>query len=223
LSDRIASLDEAVRQVKDRIEQACRRSGRDPEDVRLIAITKTVPGERVAEAAEAGLSEFGENYVQEMEMKREAAPDATWHFVGKVQRNKAHRILAAADLVQTLEPGRGAERLVRLASARGTADCLVEVDSRGDRVGVAPEEAEGFVAWLAGFQAVRVRGLMTVAPPGTSARPCFARLRELRDQLRTRFPEVRELSMGMSEDYEEAVEEGATMIRLGTAIFGPRA
>lgn len=173
-------------------------------------------------AAAAGVEEFGENYVQELEMKRGAAPDATWHFIGRLQRNKLRRVLEAADVVQTLEPGRATDRLLRLAGEREPPECLIEVDLTGARVGIAPEELEPFAEAVVSAR-VRLRGLMTVAPPQGDPRPSFARLRELRDGLRQTFEEVAELSMGMSADLEAAVEEGATMVRVGTAIFGPRA
>ncbi|HEV2871557.1 MAG TPA: YggS family pyridoxal phosphate-dependent enzyme [Actinomycetota bacterium] len=207
--------------VRDRVAGAARRAGRRADEVRLIGITKGVAGEVVAMAAGAGLEEFGENYVQELVAKRAQAPDATWHFVGRLQRNKVHRLLGNADVVQTLEPGAAADRLARMAEER-PVECLVEVDFTGRRVGVAPDEAPAFVERMAARPGVRVRGLMTVAPPEEDPRKAFAELRELRDRLRERFEDVRELSMGMSADLEAAVEEGATMVRVGTAIFGPR-
>jgi PLP dependent protein len=209
--------------VRERIQAACRRVGRSPEDVRLIGITKRIPTEAVAAAARAGLKEFGENYVQELMEKREAAPEATWHFVGRLQRNKVRRVLEAADVVQTLEPGSAADRLVAMAQERRTpVTGLVEVDFAGGRVGVPPEETEAFVQRLQSSPGVAVRGLMTVPPLGQDPRPWFFRLRRLRDHLQSRFEGVSELSMGMSADLEAAVEEGATMVRIGTAIFGPR-
>ena len=217
-------LERAVIAVRKRIEAAAGRAGRDPAAVRLLAVTKKVPGEAVRAAAAAGIDEFGENYVQELERKRSEAPEAVWHFIGRLQRNKVARVLEAADVVQALEPGRAADRLAEIAEDRGRrAECLVEVDFTSSRVGVPPDEAPAFVDRLADRDALRVVGLMTVPPLGEAPRPYFAALRELRDRLRRRHPDVKELSMGMSSDYEEAVEEGATMVRIGTAIFGPRA
>ena len=206
--------------VRDRVAGAATRAGRGTEEVRLIGITKGVAGDVVAMAARAGLEEFGENYVQELEAKRPRAPDAIWHFVGRLQRNKVHRLLGNADVVQTLEPGAAADRLARMAER--PIECLVEVDFTGRRVGVAPDEAPAFVERMAAEPMLRVRGLMTVAPPDEDPRKAFAALRELRDRLRDRIEDVQELSMGMSADLEAAVEEGATMVRVGTAIFGPR-
>jgi pyridoxal phosphate enzyme (YggS family) len=222
-SDNIRNLSGAVNAVRERIARSCGRSGRAEEEVRLIAVTKGVPPGTVAVAARAGVSEFGENYVQGLIAKKDLVPEATWHFVGRIQRNKVPRILDAADMVQTLEPGPAAKRLAAAAEDRGRPmDCLVEVDFTGQRVGVPAAETEAFVEQVKTARGLRVRGLMTVAPLGEDPRPSFVRLRELRDALRSRFENLNELSMGMSTDLEAAVEEGATMVRIGTAIFGAR-
>jgi pyridoxal phosphate enzyme (YggS family) len=218
-----AEPERALAEVRERIADACRRSGRHPEDVRLVAVTKSIPPEKVRRVAAAGLREFGENYVRDLEAKRAAAPEARWHFIGRLQRNKVRRVLDLADVVQTLEPGRATERLGEVAEERGrTVPCMVEVDFTGSRVGVGPEEAEAFLSGLQELPRLQVVGLMTVPPLDRTPRPYFARLRDLRDRLSVDFPGLRELSMGMSADYEEAVEEGATMVRVGSAIFGPR-
>jgi hypothetical protein len=210
-------------EVRHRIEVASDRAGRRLEEVRLIGVTKTVPPDLVRRAAEAGVTEFGENYVQELASKREAAPDATWHFIGRLQRNKVPDVLNLTDVVQTLEPGRAFDRLANLAEERGRKVlCLVEVDFTGTRVGVSPDESEPFIERISDHPSLECRGLMTVAPLGEDRRRTFGALRELRDRLAQRFPAVTELSMGMSEDLEAAVEEGATMVRVGSAIFGPR-
>ena len=220
--DSLARLEEAIAAVLRRIGDAAERSRRDPREVRLLAVTKKVEPSLVRLAVRAGLKEFGENYVQELEVKRAAAPDATWHFLGRVQRNKAKRVVETADVIHTLEPGRSAEALVELASSRQPAPrFLIEVDFTGSRVGVPPDDLDAFADSLVDAGA-DLRGLMTVAPLGQDPRPAFARLRELGDALRMRHPEATELSMGMSTDLEVAVEEGATMVRVGTAIFGPR-
>jgi pyridoxal phosphate enzyme (YggS family) len=218
-----AEPEKALAEVRERIAAACRRAGRRPEDVRLIGVTKSIPPEDVQRVAAAGLREFGENYVGVLEAKRVAAPEATWHFIGRLQRNKVRRVLDLADVVQTLEPGRATERLGEIAEEeQRTVPCMVEVDFTGSRVGARPEEAERFLAGLHDLPRLEVVGLMTVPPLDRPPRPYFARLRELRDRLAAAFPGVRELSMGMSADFEEAVEEGATMVRVGSAIFGPR-
>lgn len=210
-------------EVRARIRGACERSRRRLDEVRLIGVTKTIPPEAVRRAANAGVMEFGENYVQELAAKREAAPGATWHFIGRLQRNKVREVLELTDVVQTLEPGRAADRLASLAADRKQmVNCLVEVDFTGTRVGVSPDEAEPFIERISANASIECHGLMTVAPLGEDPRRTFSALRGLRDRLNTRFPAVTDLSMGMSEDLEAAVEEGATMVRVGSAIFGPR-
>jgi hypothetical protein len=221
--DRLRRLEEALGRVRGRIAEACERAGRPVEEVRLIGVTKGVPGDVVALAREAGLEEFGENYVRELASKRARAPGATWHFIGRLQSNKIPGVLEGADVVHTLEPGRAANRLARLADERDRPmDCLIEVDFTGARVGVPPRDLERFAERFAGQPGVLLRGLMTVAPLGEDPRPAFARLRELRDGLGQGLEGLTDLSMGMSVDLEAAVEEGATMVRVGTAIFGPR-
>lgn len=218
-----ADLGRSIATVRGRVADACSLAGRDPREIRLVAVTKGVAEDRVAEAFRAGISEFGENYVRELARKREAAPEAMWHFIGRLQSNKVRDVLASADIVQTIEPGSAAERLSRLAAADGRAiECLVEVDFAGGRVGVSPTEVGAFADHIAGEPGLRVIGFMTVPPQDDDPRPYFRRLRELRDEIHERIPGVVELSMGMSNDYEVAVEEGATMIRVGTAVFGPR-
>lgn len=217
------SVGEAVTAVRERIEDACRRARRDPAGVRLVVVTKTVEPARIREAAAAGIEDFGENYLQELAAKREAAPGARWHFLGRVQSNKARRVVEWADLVQTLEPGRACRKLATASEeAAASLPCLVQVDFSGERVGVGPDEAPAFVDRVATTSGLDVRGLMTIPPLGEDPRPYFRQLRELRDRLREAHPGLSELSMGMSADYEEAVVEGATMVRVGSAIFGAR-
>lgn len=221
--DTLAALEEAIEGVRGAVRAACERSGRLPGEVRLIGVTKGVAAEVVALAARAGLEEFGENYVQELVGKRPSARDATWHFIGRLQRNKVPRVLETADVVHTLEPGAATERLARLGAEGGRRpDCLIEVDFTGHRVGAAPPEVEPLADDLQG-SGVLLRGLMTIAPQHEDPRRSFSALRDLRDRLAGRFDGPGELSMGMSADLEAAVEEGATMVRVGTAIFGPRA
>jgi PLP dependent protein len=215
----------AIAAVRARIEAACGRSGRDARDVLLVAVTKTVPVEVIARARQEELRDFAENYANELAAKAPQV-DATWHFIGKLQRGTAHRVAEHAEVVHSAEPGRPLGRAGRrAASAGGTIRCLVQVDLTGGRQGVPPEDASGAVEACAALDGVRVVGLMTL-PPWTrdaeATRPYFARLRALRDRIRLGHPEVVELSMGMSGDYEVAVEEGATMVRVGTALFGSR-
>ncbi|MEW6060109.1 MAG: YggS family pyridoxal phosphate-dependent enzyme [Actinomycetota bacterium] len=212
--------------VRRGIAAACVRSGRDPTGVRLVAATKTVPPEVVRFASEAGVLEFGENYVQELRAKRPAAPDAVWHFIGTLQSHTAHHVAELADVVQGLIPGKAALRLARRAAERGRQiPVLIEVDSTGERTGVSPEECEAFAGEVAEMEGVELAGLMTLPPMPESpedSRPYFRRLRELLTRIGRIHPAAVELSMGMSIDYEVAVEEGATMVRIGTALFGER-
>ena len=154
-------------------------------------------------------------------------PDVRWHFIGTLQTNTAHHVAALADVVETVTGGHATERLARRAAASGrTIDALIEVDLTGERTGVLPEDAAATADRIASLEGLRLVGLMTIPPirdGAEDARPYFVRLRELRDRIRERHPEVLELSMGMSLDYQVAVEEGATMVRVGTALFGPRA
>jgi PLP dependent protein len=212
--------------IRERIARACARSGRDPSSVRLVGASKTVAPELVHQAFAEGVTEFGENYLRELVEKRPSAPDATWHYIGALQSGTAHRVAECADVVETLASRRASERLARRASERGrTIDALIEVDFTGERTGVAPEHLGSVAGHAASLAGLRLAGLMTVPPVPTvpdDARPWFRRLRELGDELRKAHPTAVELSMGMSLDYEIAVEEGATMVRIGAALFGAR-
>jgi pyridoxal phosphate enzyme (YggS family) len=219
------ALADALAVVRSRIEAACRRSGRDPSDVTLVAVTKTVTVSMVRLAARLGVADFGENYAKELAAKAPQVP-GTWHFVGKLQRGTAHVVAEHADVVHSAEPGDGIARLAGRAAREGkTIRCLVQVDFTGRRQGVAPGALGVFVREIRSMPGIRVEGLMTL-PPLTerpeAMRSFFAQLRELRDRLQEAWPDLRELSMGMSADYEVAVEEGATMVRVGTALFGER-
>jgi PLP dependent protein len=208
------------------IERACDRASRDPGSILLVAAAKTQPVEAIRWVVEAGVTAVGENYVRELRDVRDAVPGARWHYIGALQTNSAHHVAALADVVETVSGERGTMRLGRRAAGLGrTLDVLIEVDFTDSRVGVSPDDAAPFADLVAGVEGLRLRGLMTIAPIGESAedaRPWFRRLRELRDAIRENHPDVVDLSMGMSLDYEAAVEEGATMVRIGTALFGPR-
>ena len=196
-------------------------AGGDPERVRLIAVTKVFGPEYVALAAAAGLTDVAENYAQELVAKHEAlgaaAADLTWHMVGAVQRNK---IPGLAPLVTWWHGVDRLEVVRAIASRAPTARLLVEVDTTGiaGRPGVPPREAEALVGALRD-EGIGVEGLMTVAPPDDrdATRKCFQEVARLAASL-----DLRELSMGMTDDFEIAVEEGATMVRIGRALFGPR-
>jgi pyridoxal phosphate enzyme (YggS family) len=215
----------AVRSVRAGIEEACRRAGRDPGEVTLVAATKTVPLRVARWAWEAGVEHFGENYARELGAKAPVLP-VTWHFLGKLQRGTAARIAECAHVVQSGEPGTGLQRLASRAHRDGkTIRCLAQVDFTGRRQGVESEDLAGFLRAARDLPGVAWIGLMTL-PPWTGdpqgSRPYFARLWDLRERLRRHFPEILELSMGMSGDFQVAVEEGATMVRVGTALFGER-
>jgi PLP dependent protein len=202
-------------------------AGRDPAEVLLVAAAKTVPPEPVRWVVEAGVTAIGENYVKELRGLHDLVAGARWHFIGTLQTNSAHHVAALADVVETVTGDRATERLARRATVAGrTLDVLLEVDYTGERSGVSPQAAEAAAAHVATLEGLRLRGLMTLPPPtptAEEARPWFVRLRTLRDRIRERVPEVVDLSMGMSLDYRVAVEEGATMVRIGTALFGARA
>jgi PLP dependent protein len=212
--------------VLELIANAARRAGRDPSDVTLIAVTKTLPPQVVAWGAQAGLGDFGENYVKELAEKRGSAPDARWHFIGPLQSHTAQRLVPIADVVHSAVPGHALERLAaRAVRERRTVPVLLQVDETSSHAGVPPDEADTALTTIGDLEGVEAIGLMTLPPQPTDpedSRPYFARLRTLRDDLRERVPGLRELSMGMSLDYEIAVEEGATMVRVGTALFGSR-
>jgi PLP dependent protein len=200
----LRNLDE----VRARIARAAEGSDRDPSDVRLIAVTKTIPPEPIRWAVEAGVEDLGENYAQELRRKRAEVPAAKWHYVGTLSSGAASAVADLADVVHSLAGERAARRFT------------------GERSGVAPDDVGAFADLVASLDGLRLIGVMTIPPIAQdpeASRPYFARLRALRDGVRERHPEVLESSMGMSLDYEVAVEEGATMVRIGTALFGPRA
>jgi pyridoxal phosphate enzyme (YggS family) len=219
------TLEESLRSVRSGMEAACRRSGRDPSHVLLVAVTKTVPVEVIRRARALGVEHFAENYANELSAKA-AQVTATWHFVGKLQSGTAPRVADHANFVHSAQPGRALQRVASRAGSRGSEiKCLAQIDFSGRRQGVHPDRVEQFLQTMVNLEAVRLVGLMTMPPWADRAedmRPYYARLRELRDGLRTRWPEIVELSMGMSGDYHVAIEEGATMVRIGTALFGAR-
>jgi PLP dependent protein len=226
-----ASAEEIARNlgtVRRRLDEAASDAGREPADVHLVVVTKTVPVSAIRTAIEAGARDLGENYVAELREKRPAIADTEvhWHYIGALQSGTATHVADLADVVHTVAGERAARRLAGRAARNGrTLDALLEVDFTGERAGVAPEEAAAAADLVTSLEGLRFRGLMTIAPltpDAEGARPWFRKLRELRDTLRERHPDVLELSMGMSLDYEVAVEEGATMVRIGTALFGPR-
>jgi pyridoxal phosphate enzyme (YggS family) len=208
--------------VLQRIEQAARRGGRDPASIRLIAVTKTVPPDRIREAVDAGIRDLGENRLQEAQPKIEALTDlhATWHFIGRLQTNKAKKVAEVFDWVQSVDRLELAERLDQQATEK--MPVLIEVKLHAEDTKSGAEEAvlPELVDRLRRSARLDLRGLMAIPPfveDVESVRPYFRKLRELAQRY-----ELSELSMGMSHDFDVAIEEGATMVRVGTALFGER-
>jgi pyridoxal phosphate enzyme (YggS family) len=228
VSARAEEIANNLQAVRRGLDEAAAASGRDPAEVRLIVVTKTVPLSAIRDAIAAGARDLGENYVTELREKRPAIsdPGVRWHYIGALQTHTAHHVADLADVVHTVAGERAARRLAgRAARAGRTLDALLEVDFTLGRAGVPPEDAGAAADLLATLEGVRLRGLMTIPPPtadAEGARLWFRRLRELRDGIRERHPTVLELSMGMSLDFQVAVQEGATMVRIGTAVFGAR-
>jgi hypothetical protein len=228
-------LSERLAEVRRRIEQAARRTNRAPGEIRLVGVSKTQPTELLKLALEAGLQDFGENRVQEADAKIAAVGrnDARWHLIGHLQANKARRAVVLFDLIHSLDSISLARRLDRLCieEGRGELPVLIQVDLAGEatKTGVSEEELPLMVEAVRETERLRLRGLMTLPPffeEAERVRPFFQRLRELRDALSAREAfganSSGELSMGMSHDFEIAIEEGATIVRVGTAIFGER-
>lgn len=215
-----------VERIRAGVARACERSGRDPLDVRLVAAAKGVPLDAMRWALDAGVVDIGHNYVRELAAARGEIPGARWHYIGNLQSHTAHRVAELADVVQTVAGERAARRLAGRAEARGRElEVLIEVDLTRERTGVPPEALGHFADLVAALGGVRLAGLMTLPPMpmrAEDARPHFRRLRELLEIVRDRHPGAVELSMGMSIDYEVGVEEGATMVRIGTGLFGER-
>jgi PLP dependent protein len=216
--------------IQERIEGAATRAGRQAAEITIVGVSKTFPAERIREAFEAGIRHFGENRVQEWESK---APfiellAATWHLVGHLQRNKAARAVRLFHCVDSLDSLPLAEKLDHAAGADRRLPVLLEVrlDPSTTKSGCDPAELPRLAEGLLLMPRLELRGLMTVPAPSADpreARPVFRRLRELRDQLARQLDvPLKELSMGMSHDFDVAIEEGATQVRLGTALFGAR-
>lgn len=224
------SIAENVAFVGERIERAASRAGRQPSEITLVAVSKTIPAERIQEAYAAGVRHFGESRTQEWEAKAPqlAGLNATWHLVGHLQRNKASRARSLFQEIDSIDTLPLAEKLERGAADGRRLPVLIEVrlDPTAKKAGCDPEELPRLAEGLLLMPHLDLRGLMTVPPlldDVESARPYFRQLRELRDSLSNQLKlPLPELSMGMSRDFEVAIEEGATQIRVGTAVFGAR-
>lgn len=226
------SIAENLKQINRRIQSAAEKAGRDPSSIRLVAVSKTRPAEDIREALLAGQSIFGENYVQELIAKKaEIEGTASWHFIGHLQSNKVKYIAGQVSLIHSVDRLSLAEEINRQWCRLGkVCDILIQVNISGEssKSGTTGREAFQLVKECSLLSNIKVRGLMTMPPffdDPEAARPCFSELRKLSQLIAAEdMPgvEMRELSMGMSGDFEAAIQEGATLVRVGTAIFGTR-
>lgn len=238
----MTDIERSIARLNERISRAADQAGSRPDEITLVAVTKTFPPERIQEAWDAGLREFGENRVQEAEPKvlwfREQQTKLKWHMVGHLQRNKVRKAIGLFDVVQSVDSLRLAKELSRRCqSAQVTVPVLLEVNASGEasKYGFPVHERDDaqFKVFLTAMEEIvslpslKPQGLMTIAPFGASEevlRSCFRRVHQLLDEVEQRFPKQpwQHLSMGMTDDFEIAIEEGATIIRIGRAIFGAR-
>ena len=223
------SIKENVEKLMARRETAASRADRNPDEVALVAVAKTVSVEKIEEAIVCGISIIGENRVQEARQKYSVIGDkVAWHMVGHLQTNKVRQAVKIFSMIQSLDSVRLARELEKRAFAQ--IECLIEVNTSKEpsKFGLAPNDVFGFYESIKGLKNINVLGLMTIGPGWAirdpeASRPCFRMLRELRDELAQEFDRpFPVISMGMTSDLEVAIEEGSNMIRVGTAIFGPR-
>jgi len=221
----VNQLKKRYAEVKAEIAAAAENAGRNPSEIKLVAVTKTVSIEEVRQAFALGISDFGENRVQDAAPKVAALPEARWHFIGHLQSNKVKDVLPFYTLIHSLDRPSLAAALQNAAERYDKfVDVLVQVNVSGEdsKFGLEPSALADFLGYLNGFERIRINGLMTMAPfvdDPEEVRPVFRRLRELRDRYTTSGNGLQELSMGMTNDYKVAVEEGATIIRIGSALF----
>ncbi|HKO57646.1 MAG TPA: YggS family pyridoxal phosphate-dependent enzyme [Thermoanaerobaculia bacterium] len=214
---------DGVAAVRARIEAACSRAGRDPAEVTLVAVSKTFPAQAVQEALAAGITDVGENRVQEAREKKPAVTGgARWHLIGHLQSNKAKDAVRLFDVIQSVDSESLAEKLARAAEGEGKRQEIllqVNIGREPQKSGIDPDDVERLAETIRAAAALDLRGLMAIPPVGEAeeTRRWFRALRLLRDRIG-----VQHLSMGMSEDFEVAIEEGSTMVRVGRAIFGAR-
>ena len=223
------NIPQAVKDLRASICKTALQAGRDPEDVRLILVTKTVSTERVLEAYQTGERDFGENRVQEWQEKKDALPrDIRWHLIGHLQTNKVKHVIGQIALIHSLDRLELADAIEKQAKAKGIPEvpCLVQVNMSGEesKFGLDPAKVEEFVRQVLSRSSVKVQGLMSIGPLTEDAgkiRECFRKTRELRDDLKMKFPACAwdSLSMGMSADYRIAIEEGSNMLRIGSLVF----
>lgn len=225
----MSTAKERYERCADELARVCEQAGRSPEEVRLVAVSKTVGPQDVACAIEGGAVDFGENRPDQLVMKADLYPQVKWHFIGNIQSRRLRDVVGRATLVHSLYQESHARKISEIAIERGIVqDVLVEVNVSGElsKSGLSPADVPAFVETCAQLTGLRVRGLMTMAPQGDAdvARRTFEGLAQLKTQLEGRLPDEQrtaftELSMGMSEDWREAVAAGATIVRIGRAIF----
>ncbi len=221
---------ERLESVLKRIESAAKRARRDPGEITLVAVSKNFPADAVKEAYSLGLRNFGENRAQELKGKYEELRDLdiTWHFIGRIQTNKVKYFVPIADYVHSVWRKEELDEIEKRASKiNKVMRVFIEMNISGEesKAGIREDEVHEFLELASGYEHIKVIGLMTMAPfveDPEEVRWVFRRLREIKDDMSKDFPHLRELSMGMSNDFEVAIEEGATFVRIGTAIFGPR-
>lgn len=223
-------LKDSLNLVKERIAAAAARSGRHSSDITLVAVSKTVDNETVRRAYELGITDFGENRVQQLNHKISYVPQAKWHLIGRLQTNKVKEVVGKAVLIHSLDRWSLAEELDKRGQKEGIeVPCLLQINIAGEeqKAGITPHEVKSFLDATGQLKAVRIYGLMTMAPlldQGEKARPVFKELYAIKEKVvKSRYinVDIRYLSMGMSQDYEVAIEEGANIVRIGSAIFHP--
>jgi pyridoxal phosphate enzyme (YggS family) len=232
--DLVSTIVENIQWIRDRIAAAAASCNRSPDGITLLPISKTFPVDSISQAAAAGISRFGENRVQEAEKKIlhfRSLANLEWHLVGHLQSNKAKRAAELFDVIHSVDSIKLATRLSQACVEIGKVlSVLIQVDLGGEdtKFGAEPDSIADIVRVVSGLKGIRINGLMTIPPffeDPDKSRPYFARLRDLRDTVESELPGClgeRHLSMGMSHDFEAAIREGSTMVRIGTAIFGTR-
>ncbi len=226
----MSMIEENYHRARAHIDSICQKCGRDPQGVTVVAVSKTVDADTVGKAIDAGITVFGENRAQDFAVKQERYPDMSWHFIGRIQTNKLKQVVGKADLIHSVASIHALDAIeMQAAKQEIVQDILFEVNVSGEisKDGFSSEELERALIAASEYVHVRVCGLMTMAPQGDAARAhiTFGRLRALREKLEPVYLDtanicLSELSMGMSEDYGIALEEGATIVRLGRTIFG---
>jgi len=221
------SIKDNIDQIRQRMDQAARAAGRDPNDIKLVAVTKTQSIEAIEAAIQAGITDIGENRVQEAKPKIEALklkyPQVTWHMVGHLQRNKVRQALDLFDIIQTVDSIRLAKEIQVKAEAKGvTVPILIEVNTSAEETknGISVDSTIELIEQTKDFQNLKIQGLMTIGPLDQDARPSFIKLRELKDKINIPGVEMTYLSMGMTQDFETAIQEGSNIVRIGRGLFG---